>query len=212
MTHKSKVMTSTSPEFCNCPTLQNTLPVLLHFRTCNVLKYTQNSFVLVSSLLYLFTAVPYNNTNTPRAFIRTRTSKLMRLRDPTLIGDPAFNRDPAFIWTWASEPRRLLEIRRLFGTRRLIEVLRYFTLMRTLPMCLPCAINLKAASTSSASNTVVCNGFTEPSRSPLDTRSWTVFQSRFPGSKSASSSMPWNAMLRRNTAVPIHKGHRPRTV
>jgi len=84
----------------------------------------------------------------------------------------------------------------------------YLTLISTLPMCLPWAISLKAASTSSASNTVVSSGFTVPSRSPRDTRSWTVFQSGFPGSNSASSSMPWNDTLRRNTSVPIHKGHR----
>jgi len=45
-------------------------------------------------------------------------------RPRAFIWDTAFNRDPAFMWTQASKPRRLLQTRRLFGTRRLIEVLR----------------------------------------------------------------------------------------
>jgi len=40
------------------------------------------------------------------------------LEDPGVYLRPALNRDPAFIRTCASKPRRLLE------TRRLIEVLR----------------------------------------------------------------------------------------
>jgi len=76
------------------------------------------------------------------------------------------------------------------------------TLTRTLPMCLPCAMNLNAASTSSRSKTLVCSGFTVPSRIPVDTRWRTVGQSGLPGSKSASSKMPWNDILRRNTDIP----------
>ena len=40
------------------------LILMLHFRMCKVLNFTQNSFVLVSWLLYLFTTVLYDDTIT----------------------------------------------------------------------------------------------------------------------------------------------------
>jgi len=42
-----------------------------------------------------------------------------------IIGDLAFNRDPAFIRTIDLDPRRLFETRRLIETRRSFEDLRY---------------------------------------------------------------------------------------
>ena len=78
----------------------------------------------------------------------------------------------------------------------------FYTLIRTLPTCWPCVINLNAASTSSVLNTVVCSGFTKPSWIPLDSRSRTVCQSGFPGWRSASIRIPWNEMFRRNIAIP----------
>jgi len=37
---------------------------MLHFRMCKVLNFTQNGFVLLSWLLYLFTTVLYDDTIT----------------------------------------------------------------------------------------------------------------------------------------------------
>lgn len=80
--------------------------------------------------------------------------------------------------------------------------------MSTFPMWFPCAINLKAFSTSSRSYTVVCRGWTTPVWMPAVTKSETVSQSGFPGSKSASNRIPWNETLRRKTAIPaVQKKH-----
>jgi len=84
---------------------------------------------------------------------------------------------------------------------------RHFTFIRTLPMCLPCPMNLNADSTSSLSNTVVCSGFTVPSSMPFCTRLWTVCQSGFPAWTNEFRKMPWNELLRKNTAVPTTRIH-----
>lgn len=81
------------------------------------------------------------------------------------------------------------------------------TLIITLPICFPCAMNLKAASTSSLPKTVVLRGFTTPSLMPFVNNSDTTSHSWFPSSKIESSRIPWNATFLRKRAIPGKKQH-----
>jgi len=59
MTHKSKITPATSPLFCNPYLVKHTLLLksMLHFRMCNILKFTQNSLVVL--IPYLL--IPYSD-------------------------------------------------------------------------------------------------------------------------------------------------------
>ena len=66
MAHKKNITTSTSVTALPSKTYTtaNTDATFLNVQTCKVLNFTQNSFVLVSWLLYLFTTVLYDDTIT----------------------------------------------------------------------------------------------------------------------------------------------------
>ena len=57
MTHKSKITPTTSPLFCNplyLAKLTALLISMLHLRMCNILKFTQNSLVVLISYLLTY--------------------------------------------------------------------------------------------------------------------------------------------------------------
>jgi len=66
--HKSKIMPATSPLFCTPYLAKHTLLLIsmLHFRMCNILKFTHNSLVVLIpyKFAYLFTAVLCDDTIT----------------------------------------------------------------------------------------------------------------------------------------------------
>jgi len=56
MTHKSNITPATSPLFCNPLLAKHTVLLIsmLYFRMCNILKFTQNSLILLTPYLLIY--------------------------------------------------------------------------------------------------------------------------------------------------------------